>query len=59
MSADALPSTSEGSVLGILSRSVRPRSAGPVSSSVTLGWRALLKINTCRSSCSTSPRSRS
>jgi ABC-2 type transport system permease protein len=44
MSADALSPTSEGAFLRILSKSVRPKGPSAVSSSVTLGWRALLKI---------------
>jgi len=45
MSADALPSPSaEGAFLRILSRNPRPGLASALSASVTLGWRALLKI---------------
>jgi ABC-2 type transport system permease protein len=44
MSTDAMPSTSEGAFLRILSKGPHPRTANGVSSSLTLGWRALLKI---------------
>lgn len=45
MSADAIPATvNEGAFGRILSGEVRPRSVGPFSATVTLGWRALLKI---------------
>jgi len=33
-----------GNLHGVLARGARPRPPGPVSSSLTLGWRALLKI---------------
>lgn len=45
MSADAIPATvNEGAFGRILSGEVRPRHVGPLSATVTLGWRALLKI---------------
>lgn len=43
MSADVL-STTEGTFARILSKGARPRVPSAASSSVTLGWRALLKI---------------
>jgi len=44
MSADALPGSSEGAFLRILSNRSRPKAANGASSSGTLAWRALLKI---------------
>lgn len=40
----AAPSVVDGDLHPVLSRSGRPAAPGPVSSSITLGWRALLKI---------------
>jgi ABC-2 type transport system permease protein len=39
-----MPSTSESAFLRMLSRGPQPRAASALSSTVTLGWRALLKI---------------
>jgi len=45
MSADALPATvADGAFANILSKDIRPKAVGPASATVTLGWRALLKI---------------
>ncbi len=45
MSADAIPATtSEGALKRVFSGEIRSRHVGPVSATVTLGWRALLKI---------------
>ena len=44
MSAEALPASDGSSFRRILSKTLFPRPVGALSSSVTLGWRALLKI---------------
>ncbi|MDX1534449.1 MAG: ABC transporter permease, partial [Thermoplasmata archaeon] len=44
MSADALPVSDPSSFRRILSKTLFPRAVGAVSSSSTMGWRALLKI---------------
>ena len=42
--SESAPFLNEGGLHRVLSRTQRPRNAGPVSASITLGWRALLKI---------------
>lgn len=44
MSADAVPSSMDGTYLHILSKRLQPQVPGAASASITLGWRALLKI---------------
>jgi ABC-2 type transport system permease protein len=45
VSADAIPATAaEGAFHRILSRDLKPRHVGAASATLTLGWRALLKI---------------